>query len=582
MSQIPVIICSFYTPEAYYSNHAKRLRAEIKSLGLESEIKKVEKPAGVDWADATRMKIGFIRDVAKKHPESKIFWIDVDCSLRDFPQFIKDSSADLIGFQRSFGSPMRIGYQNRTRFWEPSFWGMGTSPQARNLIEDAYILERRSILKATDDYFLEEAWRANAKNLSFQMIPSTMVIKDQLSINQSRPPFFAFGSSGNVVNFKNKVKQHGSSKTKLRSRVLKFAKNIEASLPGNLRAPLRKLSDGSGVTGALTTGKSKGIDPLRTKILNDTFRSASEGKTAEFEKSLADFDNRYLPNSGEQARIAVARTLVGYASKNTQQKIQLAWWSKPYPGNFGDWLSPMIFSHFTDAGIIYLSPTKPAVEKHLFGLGSIGRFIGSRAVVVGTGVSDADIRLSKSADYVSVRGPITAAAVKASGGPVITEFGDPGIVLSEIVPIKRGKTNGKIGLIRHFTHANLPLVLPENIQELSVLMGSPQDITEFLKRLNEYDAVITSAMHVMIACHSYGIPCGLVSFKGYEDKVHGTGIKYIDYARGAGVKELSPKAIDLDLTKLNTKTLIEDIKITDAKKQQVIGHIKTGINKLTA
>ena len=34
--------------------------------------------------------------------------------------------------------------------------------------------------------------------------------------------------------------------------------------------------------------------------------------------------------------------------------------------------------------------------------------------------------------------------------------------------------------------------------------------------------MITSAMHVMIACQSYGIPCGLVTFEGHEDHVHGT------------------------------------------------------------
>jgi hypothetical protein len=73
-----------------------------------------------------------------------VFWIDIDCRISYLPDYIANSTADLIGFQRSFGSPLQIGYGNRTRFWEPSFWGIGTSPQARKLIVDADELEKRA------------------------------------------------------------------------------------------------------------------------------------------------------------------------------------------------------------------------------------------------------------------------------------------------------------------------------------------------------------------------------------------------------------------------------------------------------
>ncbi|MDR9363374.1 MAG: polysaccharide pyruvyl transferase family protein [Microbacteriaceae bacterium] len=578
-----IVVCSFYTPDKYYANHAKRLKGELESLGVHAELKKVTRPAGVDWADVTRMKIGFIREIAKQFPNSKVFWVDVDCSLIDLPDFIRESSADLIGFQRSFGQPLSIGYQNRTRFWEPSFWGMGTSPQARKLIEDAYQLEQRSTIKATDDYFLEEAWRANAKNLSFQVIPSNLVIKNKASKNpHAKKPFFAFGSSGNVAEFKNKVTQHGTKKRKLRSRALTAAKQIEANLPDSLRSPLRKVADSSGATDLLTQGKPKGLDPVRTKTLNDLFQAATTGDVVLYSQKLEEFENKYLPTAGEVATLDVARTLLGYSAKESDNSIKLAWWAKPHPGNFGDWLSPLIFSHFTDAKIIYQPPTKPKGSKHLFAVGSIGRFIGSKSVVVGTGVSDQEISMSRSADYVSVRGPLTAETVKNSGGPEITAFGDPGLVISEVMPIKRGKTNGKIALVRHFTHSSIPLKLPDNIEELDVLVGSPESIKEFLTKLNKYDAVITSAMHVMIACQSYGIPCGLITFKGYEENVHGTGIKYIDYAKGAGVKVLKPKAVGNDFTAFDYQKLINDIKVSDSKKQEVIGHIKAGITKLTA
>ena len=89
--------------------------------------------------------------------------------------------------------------------------------------------------------------------------------------------------------------------------------------------------------------------------------------------------------------------------------------------------------------------------------------------------------------------------------------------------------------------------LPDHVDELSVLMSRPSDIEAFLRALARYDAVMTSAMHVMTACQSYGIPCGLITFEGFEDRVHGSGIKYEDYALGAEVDVVNPQVVGLDL-----------------------------------
>jgi hypothetical protein len=149
--------------------------------------------------------------------------------------------------------------------------------------------------------------------------------------------------------------------------------------------------------------------------------------------------------------------------------------------------------------------------------------------------------------------------------------------MSEIMPVKRGATNGKTAFVRHFSHSAIPVQLPSHVDELSVMMSRPKDIEVFVSTLAQYDKVITSAMHVMIVCQSYGIPCGLVTFKGFEDNVHGTGIKYEDYALGAGVEVMNPQPIDLDLTKMNLDNLIRDIKVSQDKKQQVIGHVRQAV-----
>jgi len=131
--------------------------------------------------------------------------------------------------------------------------------------------------------------------------------------------------------------------------------------------------------------------------------------------------------------------------------------------------------------------------------------------------------------------------------------------------------------VRHFSHSSANLKLPSKIDELSVMMSRPKDIKEFVTKLNEYDYVITSAMHVMIACHSYGIPCALVTFEGYEENVHGSGIKYEDYALGAGVEVMNPIVLPTDLSRTNLKKLTKTIKVSSKKIKEVEGHIKAAI-----
>jgi hypothetical protein len=85
----------------------------------------------------------------------------------------------------------------------------------------------------------------------------------------------------------------------------------------------------------------------------------------------------------------------------------------------------------------------------------------------------------------------------------------------------------------------------------------------------QYDQVVTSAMRVTITCQSYGIPCALVSFEGAEENVHGTGIKYEDYALGAGVEVMNPTVVPVDLRSFDYQSLVRTIEVSAAKKAEV-------------
>ena len=592
-----VVICSFFTDDEYYRNHADNLRKNLESLGLAYELREIHKNEGEEWPDICRKKIGFIAEVCEQYPDKKVFWIDVDCNLLSIPDYVVNTTADLIGFTRGFSSALNIGYGVRARFWEPCFWGVNTTPQARKLVADASNLERLSTLRATDDYFLEEAWRANAENLTFQIIPSQCVAGRRKSASDA---FFTFGASGNVAEFKGKVEQHakqgGAVKKKkgIRSLGLAVAKRIEDMLPTGLSRKLRRLIDSTGLTGVLVSGQpstgsdaSTGSQPsggstARTNalntILNRGMYSTAEDLTAVIEK----FESSYIPTQAEANTIQAAKSFSHFATKPSDEEVVLAWWARPFPGNFGDWLSPLIVSNYTDSKVLYQSVTRVAKQDHIIGLGSIGRFIKSNSIVAGTGISTDDLELTKNAHYVSVRGPITARVVKQSGGPDVESFGDPGVLLSRIIPITREATNGRIALVRHFTHRAIPVVKPENMDELEVLVGHPDGIRVLLEELNKYDVVVTSAMHIYISCQSYGIPCALVTFEGFEDAVHGNGIKYSDYSMGVDLPAINPAVVGLNLGAVNLDDIVNDLSVSEEKKDEVEAAVRQALAVLAS
>lgn len=576
------IVCSFYTSDDYYKSHAARLKANLESLGIPYELREIAKQPGDDWADICRKKVGFIAEVCVANPDKKVFWTDVDCELFSIPDFILNSTADIIGFQRGFSSPVNIGYERRGRFWEPCFWGINTTPQARKMIASAAEFEKVANVKATDDFFFEAAWRSVSPNLTFQIIPSNCAVDKGRGSIEGHQVFFRFGSSGQVDNFKNKVEQHKGNtnhrkKLGLKRRLLKFAQLVEEKLPEDLSNKARSVVDASGITGFLTGKKHHNVS---SKIIGEIVAAGKAGDVEKFNTSFTILQSTTLPTRNENAAIKAAASYLSYSSKPSSNKIHLSWWENPYPGNYGDWLTPYIFSHYTDNKIIFQGLTSRVIKKHIVSLGSVGRFIKSNSVVVGTGVSSFKYPLNTKADYVSVRGPHTADLLVQSGGPKVESFGDPGVVLAKILPLTRSTTNGRVALVRHHTHLQAPVILPNNFDELSVLLSHPDEIVSFIKKLNEYDSVVTSAMHVLITCQSYGIPCALVVFKGFEEYVHGDGIKYIDYALGADVKAISPTPINPKLDWHEISPLIETITVSDSKIAEVEAAIKEGLRRV--
>ena len=220
---------------------------------------------------------------------------------------------------------------------------------------------------------------------------------------------------------------------------------------------MRRLVDTVGVTGALTDEAQARPGPGRARRWHHLLGAGMSGEVATYEAVRADFANRYVATRatshprGRRGPPGVRRARPGRTAS------ALAWWSKPYPGNFGDWISPMLVAHVSDANIRLQPVTRATTAPHLVSLGSIGRFIRPSSIVVGTGISRDDVILARSGPLrVRARADHRrgAAPVRRAPGQRLRRPGGAGVPGR---PVERGRTNGRIAFVRHFSHADLPL-----------------------------------------------------------------------------------------------------------------------------
>ncbi|HKC28486.1 MAG TPA: polysaccharide pyruvyl transferase family protein, partial [Jatrophihabitans sp.] len=319
----------------------------------------------------------------------------------------------------------------------------------------------------------------------------------------------------------------------------------------------------------------------RAREMTHIVMAGQRGEAAEVQQLAERLAGTGTLTAQERNATRVAGSFAAYASAGDgSDSLSLAWWPRPFPGNFGDWLSPFLLQRLTGRRVLFQPPAAVTEAPHLVMIGSIGRFVQSGSVVVGTGVSEAATRVNPAAHFVSLRGPLTAAAVRNAGGPQVESFGDPGLLLARLLPITRAATNGRLALVRHHAHAELPVTVPEGMDEHSVLASGPDEIIKLVSTLSEYDGVVTSAMHVMIACHSYGIPCAPVTFNGYVSAVPGGAMPYRDYSLGADLDEVwTPEPVELDLRTIDWRSRLRSCVVAGAKLDEIEAAVLRGVKE---
>ena len=187
------------------------------------------------------------------------------------------------------------------------------------------------------------------------------------------------------------------------------------------------------------------------------------------------------------------------------------WWMPtPYPGNFGDILTPYILWHAFGV----MPRWVPIGQADGLCVGSIIKNAREGTRVWGAGAPRRSDPLCPAAVYTAVRGPLTREVVVAWGGQCAEIYGDPAVLLPELYKPEVTKTY-KIGIIPHVSQeakirSALSQINAGHIKVISLRAASFTDIERVIRDIMSCNETVTTSLHGLIVSHAYAVPSQLL------------------------------------------------------------------------
>ena len=554
------LLISFFGGDPHYARCAERLAAQCERFGVEHDICELS-DARSDWLSICRAKIDFYVDKLAEHRRA-VFWIDVDSQIIGDPHAVLRSEADLSGFLRNFRYFVGFDSLQFSRLMHPGYLRIGNTNKGRAFAAKMRAVAADSPSNATDDYVLEQALREFGEPLRVDLLPPDLMVSSNEGEGRERA-VFQHSDSGNVLEQKKRAEQHdaGALSTERQKRVLShaasdaldkgertdaivFLRRIRRIDPDDADAfvKLLNLLAREGRDGAhryhLEAGKKNPV--LRAPAL----RVQAQRQMAEGHWDAAARSVEMLEEMG------AARELDFLASRRMrhdldrraarlglteEDRIGLWWWEQPYPGNLGDMINPYIVEKLTGTPPFFTN-----ASPRILAVGSIAKFARAGDHVWGAGVSSSITEITPEAHFRAVRGPLTREVVLAAGGHCPPIYGDAAWLLPRLhVPAPAGPKR-RIGLIRHFTHSDVPVTLGDDAVDIPILRAGYEGIEAFLAEMAGCEAILSTSLHGVIIANAYGIPARWCTFSGSARQIHGDGLKFDDYFQSIGRRDMSP------------------------------------------
>ncbi|MCY0966838.1 polysaccharide pyruvyl transferase family protein [Parathalassolituus penaei] len=564
----PVVI-SFYAGDKYYHDCASRLKANCERLGLDYSIDELDISEDFDWSQICRLKVKFYKEKLDQL-KKPVLWVDVDSVINYVPDFINSASCDFAAFLRGFNDLTTFNPIKFARTWSPSFMFFNYTEGGIGLVNEMARIEADSDVFATDDYFLEEAWRAFGENVTALPIPRKFL---SLRGDNSDTAAFVFGDSGNVAEFKGKVEQHENT------RLGDFLGGLIAEWLGNVSTPVIRTF----LYNKMTRYTVRDLDLLLKladvgKSINAKQALAYAVRASflyprKYDSRLAMFDILCRLGRKSQARHVLVELMRseydawrGLAKSKLvdfdmdiraeqfedDKRIQM-WWAKtPYPGNIGDILNPYIVERLTG-----IPPKFCQRGKGMLAIGSIIKWAEEDCVVWGSGTSRSPEGINPNAVFHAVRGPLTRRVVMENGGFCPEVYGDPALLLPLFYQPKVDKIYD-VGYIPHYQHKEHPV--SGDYKFIDILGVTDEDIHRLIDEICSCKVIVSTSLHGIIIANAYGVPAQWATISDAEKHVHGDGTKFKDYFLGVGLPVQTP--LDLaGIEKLDFESLKDMVPI---------------------
>jgi hypothetical protein len=199
----PVVI-SFHAGDSYYHEAADRLRADCDVAGVDHDIVELSVRPNASWLDICRRKIPFYLDMRRKH-QRPLLWLDVDSRLGAWPTVLDGATCDIAAFLRDRVYLREFDPLAAPRFFAPFALYLNHTASMGAFLELMARLEAQSDEKASDDFFLQEAWRLHDQQLTVMLLPPALVGYEWPLANRQ---IFYHGVSGNVPVYRRGAAQH--------------------------------------------------------------------------------------------------------------------------------------------------------------------------------------------------------------------------------------------------------------------------------------------------------------------------------------------------------------------------------------
>ncbi|WP_348646115.1 polysaccharide pyruvyl transferase family protein [Methylobacterium sp. SD274] len=261
-----------------------------------------------------------------------------------------------------------------------------------------------------------------------------------------------------------------------------------------------------------------------------------EGDRKGFEKLAADLlaesAEEWRPMLNSNRALLDFEDMAAQAGLEEQYRPKIWWMRSPYPGNFGDILTPYVLWHAFGVMPRWVS----SKEADGLCIGSIAKFARPGMRLWGTGMPRATDPLCPTAIYAAVRGPLSRGAVLAAGAECPEIYGDAAVLLPEIYAPDVAKTH-KIGIISHVLQdAEIRTAIRklglDHIKVISLHSVSFDDIERVIRDILSCEEIVTTSLHGLIVSHAYGVPAQYMNLNGDTNS-----FKVEDYKLSVGLTD---------------------------------------------